>query len=114
MIRLAVALLVGFLLGWLLLFNKPIPFTMNSAVILLALLEALSYGWLLWRKPALEAQPKPINKLMFWHFVVGCAFGLIILSFGQSINVDLSLPATVPIATFFLLNLYKIVSEREK
>ena len=112
MIRLAIALLVGFLIGWLLLFKKPIPFTMNSAVILLALLETLSYGWLVWRKQALEAQLRPLNKLMFWHFVVGCAFGLIVLSFGESISQDLSLPATIPIATFFLLNLYKIVSEK--
>jgi len=114
MIRLAIALLVGFLIGWLLLFKKPVPFTMSSAVILLALLEALSYGWLVLRKQALEAQPRPVNKLVFWHFVVGCAFGLIILRFGESIGQDLSLPATIPIATFSLLNLYKIVSDREK
>ena len=114
MIRVAIALLMGFLIGWLLLMRRSIPFTMGSAVILLALLETLSYGWLIWRKHALEAQLRPVNKLMFWHFVVGGAFGLIILSFGHSINVDLSLPATIPIATFFLSNLYKIVSEREK
>jgi FtsH-binding integral membrane protein len=114
MIQLAVALLVGFIAGWLLLLNRQVPFAAQSAVVLLALMEALSFGWLYWRKQLMEPKRKSVNAPVFWHFVVGCLFGLIVLRFGDSIGEDLRLVATIPIATVFLLNLYKIASNGEK
>ncbi len=111
MIQVAIALLVGFLLGWFVLLHRGIVFTAHAAVVLLALLEALSFGWLKWRKQALEAAPKSISKSVILHFIAGCIFGIIILEFGEAIGEDLRLVATIPIAAVFLLNLYKIVSD---
>ena len=111
MIQIAISLLVGFLLGWLFLLHRGIVFTATAAVVLLALLEALTYGWIKWRKQALEAAPKPLNATVALHFLVGCIFGIIVLEFGQAIGEDLRLVAIIPIAMVFLLNLYKIVSD---
>lgn len=114
MIQIAIALLVGFISGWLIFLHREIPFSAGAAVILLALLEALSYGWLAWSKQALEAAPKSLTKPVIAHFLAGCIFGLIILEFGISIGEDLRLVATIPIAIVFLLNLYKVVSDNGK
>ena len=114
MIQLAIALLVGFLIGWLIFLKKDVSFSASAAVVLLAFLESLSYGWLLWRKQLLEAKPQALNPILIWRSVVATVFGIVIISFGESIGKDLSLVAVIPIASFFLLNLYKIVSKLEK
>lgn len=111
MIQVAIALLVGFLFGWFILLYIGIAFKALHAVVLLALLEALSFGWLKWRKQSLEAAPKSISKPVILHFIAGCIFGIIILEFGEAIGEDLRLAAIIPIAAVFLLNLYKIVSD---
>ena len=114
MIQVAIALLAGFVIGWLILLHREVVFSAGAAVVLLALLEALSYGWLTWSKQVVDATPKSLTKPVILHFLAGCIFGLIILEFGVSIGEDLRLVATIPIATVFLLNLYKVVSENGK
>ena len=114
MIQVAIALIVGFLIGWAALLHREVLFTAKSAVVLLALMEALSFGWLKWRRQVLEAAPKPVNIPVLLHFIVGSVFGVIVLEFGESIGEDLRLVATVPIAIVLLINLYKIASNDEK
>ena len=114
MIQLAMALLVGFLVGWLFLLRKDISFNANAAVIMFAFLETISYGWLMLRKQRLEAEPRPINTVLFWRFIAAAIYGIVVLAFGDAIDEDLKLVALLPIASVFLVNLYKIVSNREK
>ena len=114
MIQIAMALLVGFLLGWLFLLRRDISFNTSAAVIMFALLESISYGWLMLRKQRLEAEPRPINTTLIWRFVVASAYGLVVLAYGDAINEDLKLVALLPIASVFLVNLYKIVSNSGK
>ena len=79
MIQVAIALLVGFIIGWLIFLHREVAFSAGAAVVLLALLEALTYGWLMWSKQAVEAAPRSLTKPVIAHFLAGCIFGLIVL-----------------------------------
>ncbi len=114
MIQLAIALLVGFLIGWLFLLKREFNFSPYTAVIMFALLESISYSWYNWLKQRFEAEYRSLNRILFWRFVVALVYGYVVLSFGEAINEDFKLIALLPIATVFLINLYKIVSFSEK
>jgi hypothetical protein len=114
MIRLLIALLIGFLIGWGVLLKAEVDFTFQYLIILLALFEALSYGWLKWRDQAMDAKLRPVASVVAVHFIIAIIFGILIFEIGNAIGENLKVVAATPIAIVLLLNLYKIASKDEK